>query len=155
MSHDHMTCMYLSHNACIMSYMAQFPRQDDLGATRTRGVRGALPPRRRVWGGFAPPGQQAGLGGCRPPKGGISFQRGRGIGSPSKRGGDDEGSEFCPSTLCCVCLCLPLLAYACPCLLDLDLAVLSEFIMQKSSILYQFSRQHCPIGSIGTSLLAL
>ena len=46
------------------------------GRLRPRGVQGALPPGRGVWGGFAPPGQQGGLGGCRPPKGGGGAQRG-------------------------------------------------------------------------------
>ena len=53
--------MYHGHNACIMSYMAQFPRQDDVGATRQAvGL-----------GGLRPPRAAGGFGGLQAPQGGL------------------------------------------------------------------------------------
>merc|ERR1712039_465777 len=73
--YDHIWCIYdhiwsiydhIYHdpNACTMSYMAQFPRQEYVGACAHGGSRGPW----GVWEGSAPPGQQEGSGGCKPPK---------------------------------------------------------------------------------------
>ena len=77
--------MYHDQNACIMSYMAQFPRQDDVGATRPRGVREALPPQRGVWGDYAPPKAAGEFGRLQAPQGrGTSLKR-EGIRDPPSK----------------------------------------------------------------------
>ena len=54
------------HVPCRYDFM--FPRRSYHARLRARGVRGALPPRRGVWGGLRPPQGSRGVwGAARPP----------------------------------------------------------------------------------------
>ena len=78
--------LYLDQNACTMSYMAQFPRQEYVGACAHGGSGGPCPPRggsggasppqgsRGVWGAAGPPrGVGVRKGVLRPPPPGVFF----------------------------------------------------------------------------------
>ena len=79
------------HVPCHYDFM--FTRRAYHARLRARGVREALPPGRGVWGGFAPPGQQGVLGGCRPPTGGPGglAPRAGGLRGPPKGVGVRKG----------------------------------------------------------------